>query len=210
MSDTIEKVIFLILGWLLGLLAPVIVDQIKTRRENKLGRTAVIAELCDVAVLFAFAKFTIDMRSPGPARPKVEWIVSRQEALGDNIQRIDDQKAVLKFPDSQLDAYYDSKRSRQSEALTLRKYRTPMLDARVPAIWTFDVATLRALLEIRAAIEIANDTVDRAMHYTNLTFQLEGENHSRARSNVEDAYSQYARQAEYIVSLVIKLRDQAR
>ena len=50
-SSLLEKLVLIIFGWLLGLLAPIITDGIKRRRENGMGRTALLAELREVAQL---------------------------------------------------------------------------------------------------------------------------------------------------------------
>lgn len=44
-DDTLNKLAFLFLGWLLGLLAPIIVESIKYTREKALGRETIKNEL---------------------------------------------------------------------------------------------------------------------------------------------------------------------
>ena len=55
MSDsTADKLAFLAFGWLLGLLGPIIVDSIKRRRENTLGRAAILTELTGILATAAY------------------------------------------------------------------------------------------------------------------------------------------------------------
>jgi hypothetical protein len=46
-GSTADKLAFLAFGWLLGLLGLIIVDSIKRRRENTLGRAAILTELTE-------------------------------------------------------------------------------------------------------------------------------------------------------------------
>jgi hypothetical protein len=55
MSDFLDKLVILFIGWLLGLLGPAIVDGIRRKRENKLGRTAILSELREVGSVLAIA-----------------------------------------------------------------------------------------------------------------------------------------------------------
>ena len=53
MDEDSAKLTFLFLGWFLGLLGPIIVDAIRRRRENALGRDALLSELREVGCMLA-------------------------------------------------------------------------------------------------------------------------------------------------------------
>lgn len=76
----VEKVLLIILGWLLGLLSPAIVVAIKTRRENQLGRVAIRSELRDVAHKIALAAHAIHMRNGTVNRAHLEWLKASRGA----------------------------------------------------------------------------------------------------------------------------------
>ena len=201
-----EKIAFLFMGWLLGLLAPIIVDALKRNRENGLGRLAIKTELANLRVKLAFAAYTIQEHQGSMTRLMLKWVIKQ---LG--TQHSDQQltlvssslKKLLEASDEQLSQYFASKKAPPNKSLTLQRYNTPLLDARVSALWSFDTASQRVLLEIRSALDIASEIVDRATHFTNLTFQkLENGNHQRAIENVSGCYDQYATQAKRIVELI--------
>ena len=61
-DSTIEKLAFLILGWLLGLLAPVIADVIRRKRENALGRAAIRSEKIKLSGILSTAAYGARIR----------------------------------------------------------------------------------------------------------------------------------------------------
>lgn len=211
LDDTLEKIAFLFLGWLLGLLAPVIVDTIKQLRENKLGREAIKTELASLKVKLAFAYHTIEEHQGTVTRQSLQWITTQLSVASADREALSVGSALKKLldaPDDQLNQYLLSKKSPTGKSLTLQKYGTPLLDARVSALWSFDTESQRALLEIRSALDIVSEVVDRARYFTNLTFQrLENGNHALAVENVEGCYTQYAQQAKRIVLLIERFEN---
>jgi hypothetical protein len=207
-DDTLEKIAFLFLGWLLGLLAPVIVNAINTRRENKLGREAIKTELASLKIKLVIAYDTIEEHQGTMTRQGLEWITNQLSTASVDTEAHSVSEALKKLldaPDDQLNQYFSSKKSPAGKSLTLQKYATPLLDARVSALWSFDTASQRTLLEIRSALDITSEIVDRARHFANLTFQkLENGNHALAVENVEGCYTQYALQAKRIVALIAR------
>lgn len=205
-DETLEKIAFLFLGWLLGLLAPVIVNAINRRREDDLGRKAIKVELTSLKVKLAIAYHTIAEHQGTMTRQSLQWIINHLSVASSDNEALAVSatlKKLLDASDDQLHQFFLSMKSKPGRSLTLQKYGTPLLDARVSALWSFDNDTQRTLLEIRSALDIASEIVDRARHFANLTFQnLENGNHALAVENVEDCYKQYAQQAKRIVSLI--------
>lgn len=205
-TETFDKLVFLFLGWLLGLLAPVIVDAIKRRRENKLGREALRTELSVLRVKMAFLVYSVEEHQGAMTRQSLEWVVKQLAAASgdsDATKVSSGLKKLLEATDDELNQFFLSKRAPAGKSLTMQKYGTPLLDARVSALWSFDTASQRVLLEIRSAIDIAAEIVERGRYFNNLTFQkLENGNHAIAVENVEGCYKQYAVQARRIVELI--------
>lgn len=201
-----ETIALLFLGWLLGLLAPIIVDAQRRKREDGLGRVAIKTELANLRVKLAFAAYTIEEHQGNMTRLMLEWVVMQLGTPHGDQQLTLVSSALKKLfdaSDDQLSLYFTSKKAPPNKSLSLQRYSTPLLDARVSALWSFDTASQRVLLEIRSALDITSEIVDRATYFTNLTFQkLENGNHERALENVSGCYDQYAAQAKRIVELI--------
>lgn len=208
--DTLEKLLLLTLGWLLGLLGPVIVDAIKRRRENTLGRSAIYAELRDVAHKLTLAAHYIYMHKGKVDRPHLEWTKRHLEGYAGLVDMENLLKSIrlqLTWPDEQLTAYAQATAAAAGKSVVLQKYPVPLLDSRVSALWTFDTTIQRHLLDVRSRIELLNDIVDRSRKYSDMTFtKLENNNYDLVVQNVEQCYTLYAESAKQIADHVKELR----
>ena len=74
--ETLEKVLLISFGWLLGLLSPAIVDTIRKRREAKEVKIAVWTELHELQYHLTNAVFLIENRYGQINRELIEWVQS--------------------------------------------------------------------------------------------------------------------------------------
>lgn len=205
-EDTTSKLAFLFLGWLLGLLGPIIVDQIRRARENKLGREAIKQELASLHVKLIYAAHTIEEHFGTMDRAGLTWITQQLDMHknDDEVMKICATfKKELELTDAQLSSFLATRKSPKGTSLTLQKYATPLLDSRVTALWSFRTNDQRSLLEIRGVLDIISDAVDRCRYFSNLTFsKLENGNYDLAVKNVSGCYTQYAEQAKIAAKMI--------
>ena len=211
MSDsTVDKLSFLALGWLLGLLGPIIVDSIKRRRENILGRAAILTELAELAGILATAAYGARMRLGTVDRKFLEWlkVTLEQHATTSRLQEFIPQlRTQLSWTNDQLRAVSQHMSEEDGKATMLQHYPVPLLDARVSALWSFDTSLQRQLLEIRRNVAILDDVVDRSRKYFDMTFtKLEGNNYELVAGNLTQTYELYAERAIVIVDQIKSLR----
>jgi hypothetical protein len=211
MSDaTIDKLAFLALGWLLGLLGPVIVDAIKRRRENILGRAAILTELTELAGVLAIAAYGAHMRLGTADRKFLEWLklTLEQYAITPKLQAfVPRLRTQLSWTDEELRTVAQHMSADDGTGAMLQHYPVPLLDARVSALWSFDTSFQRQLLEIRRNVAIIDDVVDRSRKYFDMTFtKLEGRNHELVTGNLTQTYALYAERAMAIVDQIKSLK----
>jgi len=72
--ESLEKVLFLILGWLFGLLSPAIVNSIHKRREAREVKIAILPELHELQHRLALIVYLIENRYGKSNREFIEWI----------------------------------------------------------------------------------------------------------------------------------------
>ena len=209
-TDTIEKLLILGLGWLLGLLGPVIVDGIKRRRENALGQAAIVAELRDVAHKLALAAHYIHMHRGTVSRPHLEWLKQHIEGHAGLVDVDDLLKSVrtqLSWSDEELQKYVKATAAASTKGMVLQKYPVPMLDSRVSAMWSFDTEVQRRLLDVRTRLALLNDLVERSIKQADMTFgKLDDNNHRLIVENIEQSYELYADGAKRVVQVVDELK----
>ena len=209
-SSLLEKLVLVIFGWLLGLLAPIITDGIKRRRENEMGRTALLAELREVAHKLALAAHGVYMQQGTMDRSKLEWLkiaLERYAGAHDPQRLLESMRKLLAMTDQEIAANSKAFAKLQKPGLVLQRYSVPLLDARVSALWTFDTSFTRELLEIKANLAMLDDLVDRSRHYSDLTFgKLEGDNYRLVVENLAQCWDLYADRARQVVARIDSLK----
>jgi hypothetical protein len=209
MSDIWEKLIILLLGWLLGLLGPAIVDGIRRKRENKLGRTAILSELHDVGGILATAVYTVKTKEGSIDREHLQWLKAyiekgkRSEPYPGWVGRLE---TFLSWSDEEIARNFGAMMVGEGKGTMLQKYPVPLLDSRVTALWSFDNAFQRSLLEIRQRLHRLDDMVDRQRKLHDMTFSnIEGANREALNENIRETCSFYAESARKVVDLIAKI-----
>lgn len=203
-DDTIEKLSLLLLGWLLGLLAPVIVDGIKRRRENRLGRAAIRVELLQLRERLIVAAHGAEDYLGTQTKEKIRWTLKRLHAREeDNIRPALEMRVNL--PDAEFKAVAAHLAGQGNQSIRLQNYGTPLLDARVSALWSFSTEAQRVLLELKTEMGFLDDAVAQSRYFNELTFKdLPSVNHQIAVQSVKEYIATYARRARGAVELIDK------
>ena len=211
-DDTIEKLAIVAFGWLLGLLGPAVVDAIKRRRENKLGKAAIRAELQDVAHKIAMAVHYVHTTKATVDRPQLEWVKRHLERHAPVIDTAESEflKSVnrqLAMSDEELRAYVLATGSKGRKVVVLQKHSVPLLDSRVAAMWAFDNPAQRLLLEIRSRLAGLDDIVGRSRTFLDMSFgTLSTENRPLVEENYNQCIDVYVERGTRIVDQVAELK----
>jgi hypothetical protein len=209
----LEKFTILFVGWLLGLIGPAVVDSIRRKRENDLGRKAIRSELNELATTLALAAYTLRMDQRRVDRPFLEWLkndLERHAPAGELQEMIPRLRTLLSMSAEDLQAVNAHVGLKPSKATLLQRCSAPLLESRVSALWSFDTAFQRALLDLKHEFSLLDDLVDRSRKYFDLTFtKLEGGNYALVQENLEQASAEYRRRAERVVDKIRKLNGDA-
>lgn len=204
--DAAEKLLLVAFGWLLGLLGPAITDAIKRRRENALGRIAILSELREVSVKLALAAYGVRMHQGTVDAEFLKWLKHHLErhAVSKDVQDFIPKLNIFLALDANGLAQINAHTSAESsKGVMLQRYLVPLLDARVSALWSFDTEFQRQLLEVRTRIAMLDELIDRSRKYFDLTFtKLEDANYIIAVENLVQACTLYAQAAERIVDVI--------
>ena len=205
MTDLLEKIALLFVGWLLGLLGPIVVDGIRQRRENTLGRAAILTELNELAAILSLAAYSVKIDLGTVDRAFLEWIKTDFElhAKTPEMQKhIPHFRTQLSWTDEDRERLTEHLVNKEGKGTVLQHYPVPLLDARVSAMQSFSTAFQRQLLQIRRNVALLDDLVDRARNYHDMTFKIEGKNHRLVVENQNQACAEYANRAKTVVDLV--------
>ena len=157
------QILFLVLGWILGLLSPVVADLFTKKRHQAEVRRGLLVELAEVR--FSLVSTTLAVAGTVGAwdREYLGWLKSALESYRG--ARDEDRKplqetvtGLLNLDDQQLAAAARSMGSPVSPAL--RKYRLPYLESTMDHVATLGPSAQRQLLEIQAQVGVINDLLD--------------------------------------------------
>lgn len=205
-ADTLDKLAFLTLGWLLGMLAPVVTDAIKKRRENALVKIALDNELREISYKLALASYSVNEHLGTVDRTYLQWlqgVIANYDGpnRSQTIQNITE--IPLSLPDAQLAALFQTWKANKGTNIVVPKFVVPLLDARVSSLWYLENRVQILLLDIRSNINLLNELVDQAQYYNRLTFgKLENETYDRVVANLDGCRRQYAERAKIIVTKI--------
>ena len=156
-------ILFLVLGWILGLLSPVVADLFTKKRRLGEVRRGLLVELAEIR--FSLASTTLAVAGTIGAwdREYLTWLQSALQsyrgARDDDRKQLQDTAAgLLNLDDQQLAAAASSMGSPVSPAL--RKYRLPYLESTMDTVATLGPSAQRQLLEVQAQIGVINDLLD--------------------------------------------------
>ncbi|WP_285449064.1 hypothetical protein [Xanthomonas sp. LMC-A-07] len=210
MPKFLEPVALILIGWLLGLLGPSIVDAIRQRKDNKLGRSAIITELEEFATTIATAAYRVRMSQGTLDREFLQEMKAVVEEYPQVVAVSRLQKGVetfLKLDDEQLSALAMHSASPVGVGLALQHYSVPLLDSRVSAFLSFKTPLQRQLLQLRREIALLDGLVDRAEKYLDLTYSVNDHNHQRASDSHASACTEYSKRAMRIVKIIREIRE---
>ncbi len=213
-EDLAQKVALLFVGWLLGLLGPVIVEAIRRRRENALGRQAMLGELNELGSVLATAAYGVRMSLGTAERSFLEWLKADLEAhatRADLQAFIPNLRTQLSWTAEDFEKAAKHVMQASGKGTVLQHYPVPLLDSRVSALWSFETSLQRDLLAIRQNLAILDDLVDRSRKYMDLTFtKLDEANFRLVNENHDQACALYAERAQIIVSRIRELERRPR
>jgi hypothetical protein len=204
---SLEAVGAILLGWLLGLLGPIIVGASQRRYREKEVREGILTELRDLRLRMAAAVYKLESRFGTYDRNLLQWLVTVFEAHtgpSDSTSILELLRKHAGLDDAQLQAVAERLSADASGGLGVKKYHVPYLDSKMGELGIFAESERAMILDIRAQLALFNEEVDEARMYHKMTFDMAGStvNHSIAETNVANAYRNLAKRARQVADRI--------
>jgi hypothetical protein len=206
-----DSVLFIFLGWLLGMLSPIVVNSITKRHRNIEVRNSILSELDGARLSFASSVYVIESRFGNYDKQLLEWILPVLENYnGPNptAEMADVIRKHIALPEAQLTQVAQIKKAKPGSALAVKKYRLPYLEARLADLGGFDETSQATLIDIRTKVDLFNEEVDEARFYFKLTYdsEISDANLRLADESVSNTYRNLALMARVIVARINLLK----
>jgi hypothetical protein len=164
-------VVSIMLGWLLGMLSPVIVSRITRHYKKNDLHEGILAEVNNVKTRVVFTAHLLCQAYGEYDRDFVRWCLENVDSKnGKYTTVIDDYKIQLDYTDEQFIAYRESKKLANSVGQSIKKFYLSFTDLHLTDISLFTNEFQLALFELRSRIELLNSEIDLSEKYFFMTF----------------------------------------
>ena len=205
-----NAVLLVVLGWLLGVVGPVITDGIKTTYRNAKIRKAVVTELREARFRLASVVYILESRFGTRGRKLLEWalpLLENYKGANPNAKLVELIRKQLELDDNQLAALAQHTRAEPEGALSVKKNQVPYIESRLADLGAFEEDSQALVLDIHSRFNLYNEEVEEARFYFKLTYEsgVSEENYRRAIQGVENTYRNLAQTARLIIEQINKL-----
>ncbi len=189
----IEELSLILFGWLLGLLGPSIIDAVRKRTLKSEIRNGIKSELAELQYRLAGSFYLIKLRYGELDKNLLTWVLAimkNYKGVYATDRILQSLESNLELSDEQLAALGQIQKSDGSNAITVRKYLTPFLDAHISNIGLFSCELQVKVIEFKTQIALLNDQVDEAKTYRSMTFDsdISNENYYAVCKDLEKTY----------------------
>lgn len=202
-----NNVYYILLGWLLGLLGPRIIELIQRHYKKKEIRESLFVEFQDIRGKLAMNAFLAASRSDCVDRALLKWVEPSLRACKHSYEvysLADKVKPLLDLDDSQLHAIYAVQKG---GTFGLKKYALPFLNSQITSLHIFSAQFRQLALGIQAEITMLNEEIDAIwFHYTK-TFDssMSQQNHAIIRKNIEKSYETIVRISHDVIDKIERI-----
>ncbi|HUK99391.1 MAG TPA: hypothetical protein VLX29_00895 [Nitrospirota bacterium] len=187
----------ILMGWLLGMLSPAIVNNIQKKYTKKALHKGICTEFDELRYILIFNCYILGKISGNYDRNFLQWFIQNAEVYSGDEGIIDITlpavKKLLEFNDAALAAYVTSERERRSSnILSLKKINATFTDLNLSELSIFNVDYQSLLLGLKRLIDNINDETTKVENLCNMTFDssVSRDNYEIISKNINDKYSQ--------------------
>lgn len=209
-----ENLLFLIIGWLLGLLGPLLTYLFKKPYLKRQLRSSLFVELRDLRFRLAHVVFVIASHNLTLDRRLVEWlkpILHSDKVSYSNVLSVESLDLMSSLDDDQLRALVMSMPS-TGDSLTFKKYRLPFLTANISSLSLFTPEFQRLALDILAQLEMMHEQIDVSRFNYEKTFEtsLSDDQLHAVHTNLKHSYEVISEQSRKLCDTIKTLLERRR
>lgn len=202
-----NSIILIILGWLLGLLAPLITNKISNLKNKSAIKGGIVTELNEIRYKLVCAVIILEQRFGIFNKELLEWaypIVEDYKGFYIQLNVSKYIKELQKLTGDQLSQYIQSRKIDVSDSLSLKKHYTPFIDSKLQYLTLFSESSQSYILEVKTQLALLNEEVDQYRFYYQKTFDstLSSNNRTIITKNIDQLFKNYAHKARMIADRI--------
>jgi len=183
----------LLIGWLLGLLSPRIVEVIRAKYLRRDLARAIRSEAEDLQYRVAITSFLLVQKYGHLSREYLVWVKPKLSCYEGNepVQSVRELVEQLQAaPADQLLAVAAHMRAEEGMGLSLKKFSACLIEASLGSLLHFSPEYQRCVHEFRNHLSVLNQEIDRAVESLRMTYDssISNENHIRLKADLVSKY----------------------
>ncbi len=198
------EIIYLLIGWLLGLFSPLITDKVKKNYTKKELLSGIQTELREAQNRLVALAYLLGSSCGKFDKDFLKWCLdyfnkNKEKKYKEAIDKL------LELKDEELTKLIKVKRDNEKGiSLSLKKYYLPFLESKIGEISLFNVELQNSFFEIKSKIESLNEHVDSTLKLQLMTFDssLSIDNFARVTKQIN---SDYIFMQNIVIDLVNKI-----
>jgi hypothetical protein len=207
-SSSKNEILLLLIGWFLGLFAPIIVDLIKNKRDTKVIKRALFSELRELQFRLVLVVYKVESNYGNLNKEFFKWtqsILTGYKGVNSTDSLIKAVESLSNLTNEEIQIA--NKKNLNNSGLELKKFTLSVLDSNLALLSRFNSPLQVNLLEIKTHLGFVNEIVDDARYYFRLSFEnnISTKNYETANHNMINSYKNYAVQARIIIDLINKI-----
>ena len=180
---------YLLLGWLLGLLSPRIVDAIRAKYMQRDLARAIRSEAEDLQCRVAILSFLLAQKYGHVSREYLTWLRPKLLRYEGNEPTQSVRKLVEHLQaasDDQLVTFAAQMRAEEGKGLSLKSYSAGLIEASLSSILHFPPEYQLRIHEFRNQLSGLNQEIERAVESMRMTYDssISNENHARLKADL--------------------------
>ena len=202
-----EQILYILFGWLLGLLSPTIVDKINAKYTKKQYFKAVCAELHDLQYRIAVVCFLLGQRFGKIDKEFLLWIQPiikdyKGNEPNDSVATLIN--SMLNMEENEFNNMIAHMRSEPNYGLGLKTFTASFLESNIGLISKLPLELQSKIHEFRNRLNTLNQEILSATESLKMTFDssISDDNHKRL---IDDLVTKYAHIQGMCQRVVIKL-----
>ena len=203
-----KEILYIIFGWLLGLLGQPVILRIERHFKRKDVKIAIFSELKNLAVRLAATCYKIQSNLGITDRTKLTWVKNVHEKYRiDGKDMVESLDKVLEMTDEQINAMASSRKAPEGICISLKKHSLPFIESISEQISVFEPKFQKEIFEIQAQVNILNEEIENAMYSYRLTFDPSSmkTNKDIINQNITKCYHAIEERCVIVVSEIEKL-----
>lgn len=213
MSTEIQAVLMLILGWLLGLLSPSIINYIQDKQKAIKIKKSLLSEMEECQIIMANVAYLIESKYVAINHKLFDDLINIYEnynGINDYNDKLLRLKKLKTTPKEELETMTEIQLyENMDKFLSFKKYDLPYLRSKINDISLLDENVQSNLLQLNFKLNLFNSEVEESKFHYQLTFSSEvsEENQEINKQILKDKQLVILDQIKQIITLITKLKQ---